>query len=182
MENYFQDNIDCFKKVQEVLLLKRPVVLVIAVVLLNLALFFYKKLSSNFYALAVFIALVHLIYKSFVEKYVSGIIEKLFASNVEDDENAPNRIRSPKEVAALISKVFFFVPIVVKMLAKFAKDESFLGRLIWIGVLFVFFIIFTLIDMFWIIAFALNAALLLPAILTEKHVYEFINKQKQKTD
>ena len=161
LEKIIEDHLVCFQRIQEVLLFKRPIVLAIAFVFLNLVFFLYRKLDLNFYALVTLIAILVTLYKAFLAAQVPKIVSSLFGTNVDQgDANSPTRIRNPKEISQLFEKYLSWMPVVIRTIRKLRSDQTTTGRLIWAGVLFCLFIIFVAIDLFWPIVILSNVLLL----------------------
>ena len=161
LQKFLESHLVWFQRVQEVLLLRRPVVLAVAFVALNLVFFLYRKLNLNFYALATLILLLYTIYQAFVRAHTQQIIDSLFASNVDQgDANSPTRVRNPKEVSLLVSQYLAWLPPCGRVVYKLYSDQSTTGRLIWIGILFCVFLLVASVDFFWPLVLLCNAALL----------------------
>ena len=161
LQKILEGHLLCFQRVQEVLLLRRPVVLAIVFVALNLGFIIYRKLDLNFLALVTLVLILRTLYQAFVQDHKQQIVESLFASNVEQgDANSPIRVRNPKEVSLLVSKYLAFLPNCGRIVYKLYADKSTTGRLIWAGILFCIFLILATVDLFWPLVILCNAALL----------------------
>lgn len=177
-EEFFAKYPVAFRRIQEVLFLKRPVVLGVVFVLVNLLFYIWKKMDLNFYAAAALLALLCTIYHAFVAKFVPKIFDIAFKTNVEQGTpEEATHIRNEKEAAQFFAKYLKFMPVVLGLIEKLYKDQTLVGRLIWCGALAGLFIFFLVIDLFCVFWFLVDLVLIVPPVLTHEKVQALLNKK-----
>lgn len=175
------ENTELVKRIQSVLMLRRPIAFIVAFVVINFHFIMLKTLNLSFYPFIIFCAMYYMVY-GILKPKVAPLLEKfLFEGEVPDGEaNETNRIRSNEEVAALLTKVVSPIAAVAKVISKLANDKNMFSRLIWVVVLFCVFILTASVDFFKITALLVNAVMILPGVLCHPKVAAIIAAQKEK--
>lgn len=177
-ENFFNSHPVAFRRVQEVIFLKRPIVLGVTFVVMNLLFFIWRKMNLNFYAAVAIATLLYAVYNAFIANFVPKVLEMAFGANVEPGTpEQANHIRDAKEAAQFFAKYLRFMPVVLGVIEKLYKDQTLVGRLIWCSFLAGIFILSLFISVFWILVIVANIALLCPPVLTHEKVQARLNKK-----
>lgn len=174
------DNAELVKRIQSVLMLRRPIAFAVVLVVINFHFIMLRTLNLSLYPFIIFCAMYSMVYRILKPK-VAPMAEKfLFGTPVPDGEaSETNRIRSNEEVAAIINKVTSPIVYVANILAKIANDQSIVSKLVWVVILVCAFVLTASVDFFKLASLLINALLIVPGVLCHPKVAALIAQQKE---
>lgn len=180
LKTFFENNITAFERIQEVLLLKRPVVFVILLLCMNLLLYIIKRLNLNLYSSVALILFLIKIYESHLKIFWSEVIKLAFSSNV--DKGGPDdvdRIRTPKEVADIMVQITRPISVVVMSFHRISTDKTSTGKAIWCFALLLAFLVSNILPIHYIVVILVNYIMLLPLVTCNKHVWRLLRNRME---
>lgn len=162
-------------QIQAVLLWRLPIPLIIALLIINIFFFFAHYLEIG--ALSVFLFFVFLYHTILFisEKFGTTIASFLFPNfNPEEyrNESVSNHIYPLRDITDYFS--FLIFKLVTFYEKIFYTKTSLFDALIYSGVAFILFLIFYLIDSFWIIFCLTNLIILLPGFIFHPVINPYI--------
>lgn len=173
------DNAELVKRIQSVLMIRRPIAFAVVLVLVNFHFIALRTLNLSFYPFIIFCAMYSIVYRILKPKVVPMAEKFLFGEPVPEGEaSETNRIRSNEEVAAILTKVINPIMHVTNIISKIANDQSIMGRLVWVVVLFCVFVLTASVDFFKLTAILVNGVLIVPGVLCNPKVAALIAQQK----
>ncbi|KAH0791763.1 hypothetical protein GPJ56_004257 [Histomonas meleagridis] len=165
---------ETIRKIQEVLLWRRPVVLAILVVLTELTFYLVYAMKLDFGAT---LMLVLILYN--ILKIVMGSLEKvLFAPLPEDKPDQPNRIRTNAEVKEITQKVQEKIAMVTNWLGDYMKNPTNQKHFIFFSIAFIAFALFTMMGSYWVCFIVIHLIYVLPGLYFSSFVQNLIHKNQ----
>jgi hypothetical protein len=181
------------RKVQEVLLWRRPLPLLLIFIVVESIFIFVYKFGLNFFSTLLFLAIVYNVFR-FVYDFAGAALDRvLFGSPLPADlPDQLNRIRPPDEVMDLVTNWEAKFRQLWQWFVAYVADPSWDRHLAFFGTLFVVLIITTIVGTFMLMVIIVHGILIVPGMSLNPVVREFVSERiraieaaaepKQKTD
>ena len=165
------------RRFQEMIFFYKPIALAVLLVLVNVCFFIYAKLSYSPLSLFFLCYAIYILLVTFYEKAAIILEPILFGTDVTQaegyDAQAPNHIRTLDEIEQLCSScsghsVFASI---TKTYQSLKSNQTLVGRVIWVSIIFVAFILSLFVRLFWPCVIIVNLLLIVPGILLHPQVY-----------
>ena len=169
-------NEETVRKIQEVLLWRRPVVLAILFVLTEFTFYLVYAMKLDFGSTTMLLLIFYNIFK-----IIMGPLDKvLFSPLPEDKPDQPNRIRTSAEVKEITDKIKEKITLVADWLNDYSKNPTNQKHFIFFSISFIAFALFTMMGSFWVSFIVVHAILIIPGVYFSTFVQNLIHKDNKK--
>ncbi|KAH0794885.1 hypothetical protein GPJ56_001162 [Histomonas meleagridis] len=164
------------RKIQEVLLWRRPAALAILFVLTEITFYLVYAMKLDFGA-----TLMLILIRYNIIKIVMGSLDKvLFAPLPEDKPDQPNRIRTNDEVKEITDKVKEKIAVVTNWLDDYMKNPTNQKHFIFFSIAFIAFALFTMMGSYWVCFIVIHSCLIIPGLYLSSFLQNLIHKDQNK--
>jgi hypothetical protein len=166
------------RKVQEVILWRRPFPLILVFIVADFIFIFIYKFRLNFFSTVLFLAIVYNILR-FVYDFAGSALDYLFFRSPlpDDPPDRLNRIRTPDEVVDLLADWEARCRQLWGSLTTYAAEPSWDKHLTFFGTLFIVFVITTVVGTFAVMVIIVHAILIIPGMSLNPTVREFVREK-----
>lgn len=154
------------RKVQEIILWRRPLALTVLTICIELVFYSIYKLDLDFFSTVMYVIVLHNIAELFY-LMLGELGNRIFFRPLPDDEpNSPNRIRNIAELSEIISKLLDVLVNFKKWLIDLIYSPTLSKCWTFFGISFAIFIVFSIFGSFWLCFFAVHTLLIIPGAIS----------------
>jgi hypothetical protein len=174
---FLKKNENLVMELQGLLFFRRPAALIALVALVNGALFLYRWAALTFYA-SFLLCLACVIVVPVLHPVIWPMLDDMFfIERLEKGKPTDlDRIRDANEVADIVVPISVKFCAACRLVSAISQDKSPTGLSVWASLLFGLFVLTAAVDWFWIIFATVNCILVLPGILVNAMVIDFVRR------